>query len=159
MSTIKVTNVQMGTGATASNNIVLSVPSAPDGTFKLSRGVAGATVLDVVTISATGNMVVSGNVTAFSDARLKEKIEQIDGALQKVLKLTGVTYNRVGIEDRETGVLAQEVQAVLPEAIVETDTGMLAVAYGNLIGLLIEAIKEQQGQIEQLKEARLDDMR
>ena len=83
-----------------------------------------------------------------SDSRLKSDIEKIGNALDKVNNLSGYTFVKNG--QRSTGVIAQEIQQVLPEAVQEKD-GYLSVAYGNLIGLLIEAIKEQQKEIEELK--------
>jgi hypothetical protein len=67
--------------------------------------------------------------------------------------MRGVTYNRTDIEDksRKVGVIAQEIQAVLPEVVTEQQDGMLGVSYGNIVGVLIEAIKEQQKEIEVLK--------
>jgi hypothetical protein len=86
---------------------------------------------------------------------LKENVETIPNALEKVTALRGVNFNKIGEEKRSTGVIAQEVKEVLPEVIHENEDGMLSVAYGNITGVLIEAIKEQQKQIEELK-ARLD---
>ena len=152
MSTIKVVNVQLGQSATAANNFTLAVPSNPNGTVKLSRGNAGATSSDVISIDTSGNMVVSGNVTAFSDIRIKTDVVPITDAINKVLKLNGILYTRTDTGNRETGLIAQELIKVLPEAIVEEpDSGMLSIAYGNVVGLLVEAIKEQQKQIDELK--------
>lgn len=80
--------------------------------------------------------------SAMSDERLKDDVELIPNALDKVMQLKGVTYEIFG--SRETGVIAQDVQAVLPEAIITTDTDekYLAVKYPQLVGLLVEAIKE-----------------
>jgi hypothetical protein len=93
-----------------------------------------------------------GNVTAYSDARVKTNIKTIDNALSKVLALRGVTYNRTDLEDKseQIGVIAQEIKEILPQVVQETD-GRYSVAYGNIVGVLIEAIKEQQLQIEELK--------
>ncbi len=101
-----------------------------------------------------GNITAAGNITANSDISLKDNIEVIPGALGKVLQIRGVTYNRNDIEDnpRQTGVIAQEVEKVLPEVISEDANGIKSVAYGNMIGLLIEAIKEQQARIDALEE-------
>ena len=105
----------------------------------------------------SGNVTATGNVTAYSDERLKDNILVIDGALEKVSQLRGVTFNRTDTEepDRQTGVIAQEVEKVLPEAVITADDEMQtkSVAYGNMVGLLIEAIKEQQKQIDELKQA------
>ena len=100
------------------------------------------------------DLVMTGNVTAYSDVRLKTNITDITDALEKVLKIRGVTYNRIDVLDtkkRYAGVIAQEVEQVLPEVVSEDEEGMKNVAYGNMIGLLIEAIKEQQQEIELLK--------
>ena len=103
-------------------------------------------------IYITGNLTASGNVTAYSDKKLKENIEVIPDALAKVSSLSGYTFDRVDMDiPRQTGVIAQEVQAVLPEAVTMDESGTLGVSYGNMVGLLIEAIKEQQAQIDELK--------
>jgi len=99
-------------------------------------------------VNVTGDFVASGNVTAYSDERLKSNIKTIDNAVDTVKKLRGVTYEKDGQDS--LGVIAQEVQKVLPELVLEGDE-YLSVAYGNIVGLLIEAIKEQQAQIDELK--------
>jgi hypothetical protein len=98
-----------------------------------------------------GNFTATANVTAYSDERLKENIEVIPNALDKVMQLDGVTFNRISNGERGTGLLAQQLQKVLPEAVLADKEGMLSVAYGNTVGLLIEAMKEQQRQIETLR--------
>jgi hypothetical protein len=98
-------------------------------------------------IDSGGNIIASGNVTAYSDERLKSNIKTIENALEKVSQLRGVSFEKNG--ENEIGVIAQEVQKVLPEVV--QDGEYLSVAYGNIVGLLIEAIKEQQEQIEDLK--------
>lgn len=103
-------------------------------------------------INVTGEIVASGNITAYSDKRLKSEVKQIQDALIKVKKLSGYTYLMNGFEDRQTGVIAQEVQEVLPEAVKINEEGLMSVAYGNMIGLLIESIKELDEKVESLKE-------
>jgi hypothetical protein len=100
-----------------------------------------------------GSITAVGDVTAFSDVRVKKNITTIEKALDKVLQLRGVSYQRNDMEDDKThiGVIAQEIQQILPEVVSENDKGYLNVAYGNIVGILIEAIKEQQSQIEELK--------
>lgn len=111
----------------------------------------GGTTL-AATLSGAGAFTAVGNVTAYSDARVKTNIKTIDNALSKVLALRGVTYNRTDLEDKseQIGVIAQEVKEILPQVVQEND-GHYSVAYGNIVGVLIEAIKEQQAQIEELK--------
>ena len=105
-------------------------------------------------LHVSGNILATGNITANSDISLKDNITPIPNALDKVLQIRGVTFNRNDIEDnpRHAGVIAQEVEKVLPEVVSEGEDGIKSVAYGNMIGLLIEAIKEQQEQINMLKE-------
>jgi hypothetical protein len=88
------------------------------------------------------------------DIRLKKDIAVIENALEKISKIRGVTFTRIdeGNEgNRQAGVIAQEVELVLPEVVSEDASGIKNVAYGNMVGLLIEAIKEQQAQIEEMK--------
>lgn len=100
----------------------------------------------------SGNFVATGNVTAFSDERLKENVQTIEGALDKVAQMRGVTYNyksELNDGQRGTGVIAQEIQQVMPEVVEEGE--YLSVAYGNLVGVLIEAVKELKVELEQCK--------
>ena len=102
-------------------------------------------------LTVTGTILSNNNITAFSDIRLKTNIKKIDCALEKVCKINGYTFdvnNKKG-----TGVIAQEIQKILPEVVIETDTEekYLSVAYGNIVGLLIEAIKDLKSEIEVLK--------
>ena len=98
--------------------------------------------------------VTAPNFVSSSDARLKSDITPITDALAKVLALTGVTYRMDGQRARQMGLIAQEVQVVAPEAVTEVD-GLLRLAYGNLVGLLVEAIKDLHADLEHMKE-RLD---
>ena len=104
------------------------------------------------------NIWTSGNVTAYSDIRVKTNIEKIDNALDKVCQLSGYTFDRTDTTDvkRQTGVIAQELVKVLPEAVIGGPTednpdALYSVAYGNIVGLLIEAIKELKAEVEELK--------
>ena len=108
-------------------------------------------------INNAGNATFGGTVTANSDERLKENVVGITNALDKVLDLRGVYFNRIGQPEREIGVIAQEVEKVLPELVLESPDGIKSVAYQNMVAVLIEAIKEQQEQINELK-ARLDSL-
>lgn len=101
----------------------------------------------------SGNVTATGDLTAYSDARLKTNVNTIDKALDKVLQMRGVTYVRTDNNDtaEKIGVIAQEMQQVLPQVVQENSDGFLTVSYGNIVGVLIEAIKEQQKEIETLK--------
>lgn len=98
--------------------------------------------------TSAGNFTASGNITAYSDERLKSDIVTIPNALDKVCALRGVNYTKDGVAS--TGVIAQEVQKVIPE-VVQQNEEYLSVAYGNLVGVLIEAIKELKEEVEALK--------
>jgi hypothetical protein len=108
------------------------------------------------TLKITGNLRVTGDITAYSDSdhRLKDNIAPIPDALNKVLSISGNTFDWNEKSDQEgtdVGVIAQEILEVLPEAVTTRDTGYLAVRYEKLIPLLVEAIKEQQETIANLK--------
>jgi len=116
---------------------------------------------DRCTIDASGNVYAQGNVTAYSDIKLKKDIVTIDNALDKINAMRGVYYTEIETDRARTGVIAQEVEKVLPEVVLDIegydpDTGELidttkTVDYGNMVGLLIEAIKELKAEIEELK--------
>lgn len=102
------------------------------------------------TMTRSGDFTAPGNVTGYSDARLKKNVQPITGALAKVDQLDGVTYDRIDMDvPRQTGLMAQDVLKVLPEAVVtDPDTGIMSLAYGNLAGLLVEAIKELSAKVD-----------
>ena len=104
--------------------------------------------------TAGGDITAGGNVTAYSDRRVKDNLSIIPDALKKVNSLNGYTYTRIDQEDKDkryTGVVAQEVLEVLPEVVSEDKDGNYSVAYGNMVGILIEAIKELTQEVESLK--------
>ena len=102
----------------------------------------------------------SGDVVAFytSDERLKDNIETIDKPIYKLKQLRGVEYEWNGLQDiypsgsRDSGIIAQDVQKVLPQLVKENSNGYLGVRHDRLVGLLVESIKDQQKQIDELKE-------
>ena len=103
---------------------------------------------------STANMTINGTLTQNSDARVKENIVEISDCISKVQAMKGVYYNRTDFNTEATkvGVIAQDVEAVLPELIIESpDDGLKSVAYSELTAVLINAIKEQQEIIEDLK--------
>ncbi|MDB4378633.1 tail fiber domain-containing protein [bacterium] len=100
------------------------------------------------TITSSGTVTATGNITAFSDARLKTNVKTIDNALDKVQSLRGVYYDKDN--QRNIGVIAQEVEEVAPELVFTHPNDLKSVAYGNMVALLVEAVKEQQQQIEKL---------
>lgn len=102
-------------------------------------------------IRAGGSILAGGDITAYSDITLKENVNPIADALSKVESLTGITFTRKSDGSKATGVIAQEVEKVLPEAVHTDGTGVKAVAYGNLVGMLVESIKELSGKVAELE--------
>jgi hypothetical protein len=102
----------------------------------------------------SGNLTMAGNVTAYSDARLKKDVKTITGALDTVGKMRGVTYTRIDTDKAGVGVIAQEMLEVMPQVVHQGvgDDDTLSVAYGNLVGVLIEAIKELSLKVKTLEE-------
>jgi len=115
--------------------------------FTVQRIPASGSETIIFKLSSTGDVIASGNVTAYSDERLKSDIKTIDNAMDKVNALRGVTFTKDG--ERGLGVVAQEVEKVLPEVVIDGD--YKSVAYGNMVGVLIEAMKEQNAKIERLE--------
>ena len=101
------------------------------------------------TVANSGTVTATGDVVAYSDERLKTNIETLDGS--KVYKMRGVSFIKDEIEG--SGVIAQELEKVAPE-LVNNDGEYKAVAYGNITGYLIEAIKELKAEIEELKKSK-----
>jgi hypothetical protein len=93
-----------------------------------------------------GDIYGTGNITAYSDKRAKSDIVKIENALDKIDQLNGYTYTMN--DERYTGLIAQEVLPVLPEAVVGSEETSYAIAYGNMMGLVIEAIKELRKRTE-----------
>lgn len=112
---------------------------------------SGITVASVV---STNPFFCFQDITAYSDARVKDNIQIVENAVEKIKAIRGVTYTRSDNVDkvkRHAGVLAQEVLKVLPEVVNGSEDSVYSVAYGNMAALFIEAIKEQQTQIESQK--------
>ena len=100
-------------------------------------------------IFAGSTITSSADVVAYSDKRLKQNVKTLDS--KKVLEMRGVSFDRVDTGKASSGVIAQEIEKIAPELVVD-DGNYKGVAYGNLVGYLIEAIKDQQKQIDELKE-------
>jgi hypothetical protein len=124
------------------------------GGFNVTAGGAsitgGATVVSGDLNVSAGNIYASGNITAGSDIRFKTDIKTIENALSTVNNMRGVSYTAIATQAKSIGVIAQEVEKVLPEVVLtdDSDDKFKSVAYGNIIGLLIEAIKELNQKID-----------
>ena len=119
-----------------------------------AAGTGGALAMK---LDSNYNLTASGDVTAYSDKRVKTDISKIDNALEKVCSVNGYTYRRTdtGDERKHTGVIAQEVIKVLPEVVHGSEETTYSVAYGNMVGLLIESIKEMKSKLD-IALARID---
>ncbi len=140
----------------SSDFVVQSVVSDKDFIVKGNDGGSTITAM-TLDMSAAGAATFNADVTAFSDARLKDNIETIPNALEKVCAMRGVNFTRNDNNDQPgTGVIAQEIQEVFPVVVKENDDedNTLSVSYGNLVGVLIEAIKELKEEINELKGER-----
>jgi hypothetical protein len=117
-------------------------------------------------VDGSGNFIAVANITAYgsvSDERLKENIEVIKNPIEKIKDLKGVTFNYKKDGSKSTGLIAQDLEKVLPEAVYTTETigdeikneepeEHLAIRYGNTVGLLVEAIKELEARIKELED-------
>ena len=143
----------------ATNDGKVGFGTSPTVDFQVARpfnfideGQFSSNVLFSCNIFVVGDVRHQGVVTHDSDLRLKSDLVRIEGALDKVQALTGFTYNVTATGKRATGLVAQDVLAVLPEAVEENQsTGTLGVAYGNMMGLVVEAIKELREELVNLR--------
>ena len=123
----------------------MSINAGVTPNYTLEVGVAGG---------GAGDIYAAGNIIAFSDQSVKDNVKTIENAIEKVKQMRGVTFTRNDQKDKErvnAGVIAQEMQKAFPEVVFENPDGTKAVAYANIVSVLIEAIKEQQQQIDELK--------
>ena len=155
-STTAELNILDGVTSTASElNLVDGITA---GTVAVSKAVIVDGNKDITgyrNLTSTGTITAAVNVTVSSDIRLKSNIETIDSALDKVKAMRGVYFDRHDDKaTRAVGVIAQEMQEIMPEVVVTDDTEdkYLSVAYGNLVGVLIEAVKELSGKIDRLED-------
>jgi len=132
-------------------------------------GIASSATSSAYRLYVSGAIYATSNIVAYSDGRKKENIETIDGALDKILQMRGVSYNRIYEEhikdswtgEKEIGLIAQEVIDILPEVVTYAeDVDEYGINYGNIAGLLIEGIKDQQKLInsQQEKIDKLEEM-
>lgn len=106
----------------------------------------------MVYCDTSGNFTAAANITAYSDERLKEDVRTIDKATDYIRRMRGVWYRRIDDGSAGTGVIAQEVEKVIPELVHHND-GTLSVAYGNFAGVFIETLKELDARLSKLEKA------
>lgn len=116
-----------------------------------SLGVGVNEPVDVLShkLFVSGSIGASGAIAQISDQRFKTNITTIEGALNKITSSRGVSFDMDG--QSQVGVIAQEIREHIPEVVFEDREGYLSVGYGNIVGVLIEAIKELKAEIEELK--------
>jgi hypothetical protein len=141
-------NNQLTNGAGYTTNVG-DITGVTAGTNLTGGGTSGTVTLNV-TASPTFTTVTATTFNTTSDERTKKDIRLIENALDKVQQLGGYMFTFKHNDEKSSGVIAQEVQKVMPELVQEGGEGHLTVQYGNMVGLLIEAIKEQQAQIDAL---------
>ena len=141
-----------GSTATSADSFSESAPA-----FVVGNGTNGSDRSDAFKVMFNGDATVSndltvnGDVTVSSDARLKANIVSLGSTLSKLLNIDGKTYTIKKYGAQKIGVLAQDIQEVFPELVSEDKEGMLSVNYQGLIPVLINALKEQQKEIEYLR--------
>jgi hypothetical protein len=159
-SATSATSASSATNATNSTNVAITNDTSTNSTHYVAftSATSGNGSLKVSNTKLTfnpssGTLTAAGDISAYSDIRLKDNVQTLTNAVETVEKLRGVSFERVDMAGRrQIGVIAQEVKQVVPEVVVDSGRGgYLSVSYGNLVGLLIEAIKEQQAQINLLK--------
>ena len=101
-------------------------------------------------LHVSGDIYATGNVTAYSDKRKKTNLRIIEDSVKKLEQINGYTYDKDGTE--YTGLIAQEVLHILPQAVVGSEEEGYGLAYGNMVGILVEAIKELSNEVKILKE-------
>jgi len=146
---------EYGKLAIDAGGLTINVPTS-DTDFKITGndGGSGITAL-TLDMSGAGAATFNNDVTAFSDKRLKTDIKPITNSLDKVMQMQGVYYKRNDVEDarEQVGVLAQDMEAILPEVVITADDEIQtkSVDYGKITSVLIEAIKELKEEINELK--------
>ena len=144
------------TGNEGTRGYMLGVSEGSSGQFGISFGTmetGASNPQERLRIAANGNITSTGTITVTSDESIKYAVETISHPLSTVQLLRGVNYRRKSNDALEMGLIAQEVEKVLPELVEQhPDTRLKSVAYQNMVALLIEAVKEQQGQIAELKD-------
>jgi len=125
----------VGTGTTPADKFI----DASNGYFRIMDNTDAGNAL--MTIDTSGNLVALANLTAYSDIKLKKDLKVIEDSISKIKQLTGYTYTRIDTGERQSGLIAQDIQKVLPEVVINNND-TLSVAYGNMMGIIVEAIKD-----------------
>ena len=143
----------------AGTGVAVSATTGDSCSISIGQSVATSASPTFAGLTINGAITATGDITAFSasDIRFKENITAIENPIEKIKMISGNTYDWKaenkdihGFEGNDVGVIAQEIEEVLPQLVVTRDNGYKAVKYDKLVALLIEGMKEQQKQIEDL---------
>lgn len=159
-SSVVLTNAT-GTASNLTANIANFINVSDDTTTNATRypifanGTSGVIAENVsstkLTFNPSSGLLTSTDYNSSSDKRLKKEVKTIQSALDKVIDLRGVSFVWKEGNQKSFGLIAQEVEKVLPEVVSTDESGYLGIRYNNIIGILVEAVKEQQKQIDELK--------
>ena len=139
------------------NAISPQILNASNAFLIFPSGTAGSVGINIAepsyALHVDGDIAYTGDLFDISDIRLKENIVPLKNAMDKLSAIKGIYFNNIGdpIRDREVGVIAQDVEKVLPEVVSENNKGDKSVAYAKLTPLLIEAFKELKSENDKLK--------
>ena len=156
-----ISGVGGNTGPTGSSSIIITDDTSTNATRYLTFVNSTTGALSSINTSSTnlffnpntGNFTAGGAITAYSDRRIKTNIQPITKSLNRLTQLTGVTYTRKDTGEDSRGLIAQDVQKLYPEMVVTNEQdGMMSIAYAQLMGDVVEAIKELNIKIETLEE-------
>ena len=138
------------------DNLVIKRRNLDSSSTTANVGINTSNPLDALhvvgNVRVDGAITASGDVTAFSDKRLKANLSVVTSSLDKLGTLTGYTFDRTDMPGhRYAGLVAQEVQAVLPEAVAVNSEGILAVSATGVLALLVEAVKSLTAKVDRLE--------
>ena len=154
LSNVALAGVSCGTAAIGTGYAGVA-PPANGLVVQGNVGIGTGTVGPGFALQVQGSIYATGDVQALSDARHKRNLQVIDGALDRLGAIRGYTFERnapiAAASRRHVGVLAQEVAGVLPEAVHTDPDGTMSVAYGNLVALLIEGIRELRSEYQTMR--------
>lgn len=142
-----------GASATVSNDTSTNSDSYYPILFTQSSGSLGTAYVSNTKLyyNPSSGQLNATNFNSLSDARNKTDIATLEDSLDKVMQMRGVSFKWKDSGEKSLGVIAQELETVIPEAVHTSEKGIKTVSYGLIIGVLIEAIKDQQAQIDELK--------
>ena len=146
-----VTTAGDGNVAIASSNVVVHSDLEIASGSVVRVGMSNAAVDPDTRLAVSGDIFATGTLITLSDERTKVEVERIEDATDKVQRLRGCTFRFDPNARRSTGLIAQDVERVLPEAVHDGPSGYKSIAYGNLAGLLVEAIKDLASRVDAIE--------